>query len=70
MNGEDRRTWGERRDSYDDRLRRLEIATAVLETTTKEIKDDVRAARNYALVTLIGGFAFVLWAVITHGLGH
>lgn len=74
---EDRRTWGERRDNEDERLRRVEIAVAVLETTTKEIKDDVRSvkddvksARNYALAKLIGGFAFVMWAVITKGLGH
>lgn len=78
MNEDDeRRTWGERRDSTDDRLRRLEIAVAVLETTTREIKGDVAEikadtahARNYALATLIGGFAFVMWAVITKGLGH
>lgn len=77
MNGDERRTWGERRDSDDERLRRLEIAVAVLETTTHEIKadvrsvkDDVKSAKNYALVTLIGGFAFVLWSVITHGLVH
>ena len=74
---EDRRTYGDRRDSEDERLRRVEIAVAVLETTTHEIKgdvrsvkDDVRQAKNYALVTLLGGFAFVVWAVITKGLGH
>lgn len=74
---DDRRTWGDRRDSEDERIRRLEIAVAVLETTTHEIKtdvrsvkDDVRSAKNYALVTLIGGFAFVMWAIITKGLGH
>lgn len=73
----ERRVYGDRRDGEGDRLRRVEIAVAVLETTTKEIKDDVRdirldttRARNYALATLIGGFGFVLWAIITKGLGH
>ena len=70
---DDRRTYGDRRDSEAERLRRLEIQVAVLETTTHEIKDDVRAvledgrqAKNYALATLIGGFAFVVWQAIQH----
>lgn len=75
MSVDDRRVYGSRREGFDDRLQRVEVQVAVLEATTKEIKDDVREikndtawARNYALTTLLGGSAFVMWAVITHGL--
>ena len=67
---EERRTYGDRRNGEYERLRRLEIAVAVLESTTHEIKEDVRSAKNYALVTLGGGFGCVCWQLITRTLGH